>query len=415
MGLSMSIDDRCADGAAHTGVSDGVRRQLADVLVRLDGLTGTDLARLPADMTAPDARRRLAAAWRSLTPLFAGVRDDMGRLDILTELLRDLRFCEDRVSDEHVSCSANSSLVVRAALHALWSIRTVHEFGQRIPEIAAGLGFDRVLFSLVHESVWLPESVFVVGDPLCGADILRAGRERPRSLHNSLLESTVVRRRQAMVVTDTEGRTDLHSDLVAAIRTRSYVVAPVVTGRRVIGLLHADCHRPGRAVGANDRDLLWLFSEGAGQAMGRVMVADAMARAGSAMEELAAATTVRPAERWTVASTPDFDSLPSPREGCDSSSDGGMTEPDRLLTRRQVQVLALIGDGLTNAQIARRLLITEGTVKSHIKIILRSLGAANRAEAVSLWSQRRTCDDRPPEKIEQPSGHMSRPCCRHEP
>jgi len=41
--------------------------------------------------------------------------------------------------------------------------------------------------------------------------------------------------------------------------------------------------------------------------------------------------------------------------------------------------------GDTNGRIARRLVISEGTAKSHVKHILRKLGAANRAEAVSRW------------------------------
>jgi DNA-binding NarL/FixJ family response regulator len=41
--------------------------------------------------------------------------------------------------------------------------------------------------------------------------------------------------------------------------------------------------------------------------------------------------------------------------------------------------------GETNAQIAHRLFVSEGTVKSHVKHILRKLDAANRAEAVSRY------------------------------
>jgi DNA-binding NarL/FixJ family response regulator len=50
-----------------------------------------------------------------------------------------------------------------------------------------------------------------------------------------------------------------------------------------------------------------------------------------------------------------------------------------------MEVLRLVGKGLTNAQIARQLFIGEGTVKSHVKAILRKLHAAHRAEAVSIW------------------------------
>ncbi|MBV9313087.1 MAG: helix-turn-helix transcriptional regulator [Pseudonocardia sp.] len=58
---------------------------------------------------------------------------------------------------------------------------------------------------------------------------------------------------------------------------------------------------------------------------------------------------------------------------------------NRGLTRREIEVLRLMAVSDTNSRIARRLVISEGTVKSHVKHILRKLRAANRAEAVSRW------------------------------
>lgn len=51
------------------------------------------------------------------------------------------------------------------------------------------------------------------------------------------------------------------------------------------------------------------------------------------------------------------------------------------LTPRERDVLALIGTGLSNGQIARRLHIVEGTVKAHVSSILARLGVDNRAAA----------------------------------
>jgi DNA-binding NarL/FixJ family response regulator len=44
-----------------------------------------------------------------------------------------------------------------------------------------------------------------------------------------------------------------------------------------------------------------------------------------------------------------------------------------------------LASGKTNAQIATVLFVTEGTVKSHVKHILRKLGATNRTEAVARF------------------------------
>ncbi|MDA8370301.1 MAG: response regulator transcription factor [Nocardiopsaceae bacterium] len=54
------------------------------------------------------------------------------------------------------------------------------------------------------------------------------------------------------------------------------------------------------------------------------------------------------------------------------------------LTAREREVLALLGAGLSNAQIARRLHLVEGTVKGHVSAILDRLGAANRVQAAIL-------------------------------
>jgi DNA-binding NarL/FixJ family response regulator len=56
-----------------------------------------------------------------------------------------------------------------------------------------------------------------------------------------------------------------------------------------------------------------------------------------------------------------------------------------LLTRREIDVLELMVRGDTNAAIARDLVLSVGTVKFHVKNILRKLNAANRAEATSRY------------------------------
>jgi DNA-binding CsgD family transcriptional regulator/tetratricopeptide (TPR) repeat protein len=53
------------------------------------------------------------------------------------------------------------------------------------------------------------------------------------------------------------------------------------------------------------------------------------------------------------------------------------------LTRRQLEVLALVESGLSNAEIARRLFISEKTAGHHVSAILQKLGAGSRGEAAA--------------------------------
>jgi DNA-binding NarL/FixJ family response regulator len=66
------------------------------------------------------------------------------------------------------------------------------------------------------------------------------------------------------------------------------------------------------------------------------------------------------------------------------------------LTDRERQVLALLGAGLSNRQIARRLDVVEGTVKAHVSAVLARLGVPNRAAAAVLAHEARLVDAPPP-------------------
>ncbi len=65
---------------------------------------------------------------------------------------------------------------------------------------------------------------------------------------------------------------------------------------------------------------------------------------------------------------------------------GGLTPPGpgaSRLTRREREVLTLVAEGLGNRDIAKRLFISENTVKNHLRGILEKLGLRSRTEAAS--------------------------------
>jgi DNA-binding NarL/FixJ family response regulator len=74
----------------------------------------------------------------------------------------------------------------------------------------------------------------------------------------------------------------------------------------------------------------------------------------------------------------------------DHVRDAGETEssvvasPTLGLSRREREVLELVGEGCDNAQIARRLYLSQGTVKNYVSSLLQKLGAENRVQAAVI-------------------------------
>jgi ATP/maltotriose-dependent transcriptional regulator MalT len=84
------------------------------------------------------------------------------------------------------------------------------------------------------------------------------------------------------------------------------------------------------------------------------------------------------------ASLPDeTGALTRPAADEDGVPDGAAVSLEEQLSKRELEVLALLASGRTNAEIARDLFVAVGTVKSHVNNIYRKLGAANRAEAAA--------------------------------
>ena len=63
------------------------------------------------------------------------------------------------------------------------------------------------------------------------------------------------------------------------------------------------------------------------------------------------------------------------------------------LTKREIQVLGLISEGMSNEEIAKALYITQSTTKVHVRNILRKLGARNRLQAMLKAEGRRKRDE----------------------
>jgi LuxR family transcriptional regulator, regulator of acetate metabolism len=204
-------------------------------------------------------------------------------------------------------------------------------------------------------------------DQTAASDFGRFVRAAHPQLTSCPPEFEAVQRQLPILVTNAQGRDDVYRPLVHAARSEAYAVAPMVRGNRVIGLLHADRFPVvDRALDVLDRDLLWTFATGLADLIDRAAARGLKSGSPQIWSEAAGAAEPAAAELAGVPAGPV------------SVTSGPLT----LLTSREHEVLRLLAEGAANATIAVRLVISEATVKSHVRHILRKLRAANRTEAV---------------------------------
>lgn len=270
---------------------------------------------------------------------------------------------------------APRSTATTEALSRLRQVTNNTELAEQIPVELCRAGFGRVLFSLIQNNNWVVRSAHVTGDESLKSALLEAGRAHPRRLCQPLPESTMVRTKTAILVERPQSDPRVNIELVAVTKPNVYVAAPVYVWQTPFGLLHADAPGADGDVGPGDRDALGVFAEGLGAVMERNIVMERMLTMHRAATDHLALVDSFADFADTDLSIP----VPAPR-----------TEPvgadiAEQLTRRELQVLNLLAAGKTNAHIATRLFISEGTVKSHIRHIMAKLGAANRTEAVARY------------------------------
>ena len=276
---------------------------------------------------------------------------------------------------------------VQAALSRLRELGTTDQAIRAVATEALTLGFSRIIVSRVRDGYWLPEVVLIDGDAAWGEAILAAGRADPQPLDHMILESEMVRRRSPMLVRDVQNDPRTHRPIADASFSRSYVTAPLMPEGRVIGFIHADCYMTRRDVDEFDRDVLWMFAEGAGYAFERTVLLERLRDLRERVRGLTG--SIEAVMDEVVDAEVEMARLDRQTAAVTRAASAAVVQPESqlrtLLTRRELEIAQLMANGLTNPEIARRLVISEGTVKTHVSNLLRKLRANNRAQAASTF------------------------------
>lgn len=284
---------------------------------------------------------------------------------------------------------------VRAAMRELREITNLRELLDATPAALCRLGFDRAMISRVEESTWIVERFHADKDTQWAEEINEAARQHPLRLGPSLAEADIVRRRLPVLIDEAQHDSRVSKTMATMTQSTSYVAAPIMPEGRVIGFLHADRYHQKRPVDRFDLELLTQFAEQYGQVLERTLLLERLDGLGKSVATLTEVLTGTVTDCRRAAVEMLSDGLRSPaavalplQQMATAVRSSAPPAPDSVLTSRELDVLRLMATGDTNARIATRLVISEGTVKSHVKHILRKLNAANRAEAVCRWLQR---------------------------
>ena len=229
-------------------------------------------------------------------------------------------------------------------------------------EAGACINADIVLVSRVRGASLAPLVAWVREGPAAVPPI------HPVGLDPGLAESAVAAA-AATVIVELDGPGPRASDALAErFGWSSYVLAAIALRGEVVGLLHAGVRPGGRPLAEFDRELIALFAGGLTGVLERAVLEQTLQRHRA---DLASATRflerrLRPAGAGVA---------PAPVVPLPPAADP--------LTARELEVLRLLAEGHTNRALAERLAISEGTVKYHVKNILRKLRASSRADAVA--------------------------------
>jgi DNA-binding CsgD family transcriptional regulator len=242
-------------------------------------------------------------------------------------------------------------------------------------ELGSSSAFDRVMVSEVFGDSLLVRSIWSEPDGEGAAAALEELRGSSIRLEYPLVEDEVARRQRTEIVHTRVTRSRGAKRLTDVLGWHSYVVAPLVVQGQTVGLLHGDAFVSGRGLGLLDIEVASLYSEGLAGVFERAVLREMLQLH---HHEL------RSAVEWM-----------STRLGQLAADAGDLTAlgaaPDPALadtlTARELDVLRLLARGETNLEIARTLVVREGTVKYHVKNILRKLGATSRADAVSRYAR----------------------------
>lgn len=375
-----------------------LERRVLDALTRARDIVDVLLWEPQGDEAAlDDADSQLAAAVEQIKDRLeapSGIERD-GLLD-LCRLAVELQDLHREHQERTLSRRLRALNAMRDVLSRPQGEATLDKLFEHFTvEACRACDFDRAMLFRVDGSTLSVQSTYFHQDHAWGAECHKVAQQHPAQLQDMLLETEMLRRRAACLMVDPMDDPRGFKPIVCKIETRGYAAVPIMLDGKVIATIHADKHFTKRRVDTVDRDVLAAWAAGLGSMLERKVLVDRLLGQSEHVRSMLQAT--EDFVRQFAASEIHLDGPPVPTMPGLPASAGvravhprmasvdALSRTANLLSRREMEVLRLMAGGATNAIIAEQLVLSEGTVKSHVKRILRKLRASNRAEAVSRF------------------------------
>jgi hypothetical protein len=225
--------------------------------------------------------------------------------------------------------AADLSRRLRSVQRALLRLGAEESLGRLVnlaPRFACqALELDRAMLLHISGNAIVSGTAWAAGDHVAASDFARFLRAAHPQLTSCPPEFEAVQRQLPILVTNAQHRDDVYRPLVHAARAEAYIVAPMIRGDRVIGLLHADRFPViDRRLDVLDRDLLWTFATGLADLIDRAAARGLRNGSSSWVSEPEPALVEEPVMNGGAVTT--------------AASSGPLT----LLTSREHEVLALL-------------------------------------------------------------------------
>jgi DNA-binding CsgD family transcriptional regulator len=243
--------------------------------------------------------------------------------------------------------------------------------------------YARTMISTVRGSLWLPQYAYIEDQ---GADphsrsLLEFITDRQIQLADAPLETELVRKRCGVFAPSPQDDKRVFKAIMEASGSFGYIGAPITVQGRAIGILHADRPEPHGIVTMDHLEQLEAFAECLSVAFESAALEEKAAQQRLEVDNLCGSVdellgrTPRP-ELWAL-----------PGAVLQHDAIGRRGQPTVAeLTSREREIMSHVATGATNGQIARCLVISEGTVKSHLKHIAKKLNTSSRAAAVATYA-----------------------------